>query len=48
MPGIYDAATDTLYYGTDNAAPWAGDDRVADNPYTGGVLALDPKAGKLK
>jgi alcohol dehydrogenase (cytochrome c) len=50
MPGAYDPKTDTVLYGTGNPAPdydWGGA-RPGDNLYTSGVVALDPKTGKLK
>ncbi len=57
MPGTYEAATNTLWWGTANPAPlydWSGPDfehngaRPGDNLYTTSVLALDPDTGKLK
>jgi PQQ-dependent dehydrogenase (methanol/ethanol family) len=57
MPGAYDPASNTLYWGTANPAPlydWAGDKwqdegpRPGTNLYTTSVLALDPDTGKLK
>jgi alcohol dehydrogenase (cytochrome c) len=49
MPGTYDAASDTFFIGTSNAAPdFYGDGRKGDNLYTASLLALDPKTGKLK
>jgi alcohol dehydrogenase (cytochrome c) len=49
MPGTYDAESDTVYYGTANAAPdYYGKDREGDNLYTDSVVALDPKTGSLK
>jgi alcohol dehydrogenase (cytochrome c) len=48
LPGTYDPESDTVYYGTGNAAPWAGEDREGDNLYTASILALDPKTGTLK
>ena len=49
LPGSYDAASDTVFYGTANPAPniW-GEDRKGDNLYTNSVLALEPKSGRLK
>jgi alcohol dehydrogenase (cytochrome c) len=50
MTGAYDPKTDTVLYGTSNPAPdfdWGGA-RPGDNLYTSGVVALDPKTGKLK
>lgn len=49
MPGTYDAATDTIYIGTSNAAPdYHPYSRQGDNLYSASVLALEPKTGKLK
>lgn len=49
LPGSYDAATDTVFYGTSNpAADYYGEDRKGDNLCTDSVLALEPKTGKLK
>lgn len=48
LPGIYDPTSDSVFYGTGNAAPWAGEDREGDNLYTGSVISLDPKTGTLK
>jgi alcohol dehydrogenase (cytochrome c) len=48
FPGTYDPDSDTVYYGTGNAAPWAGEDREGDNLYTASVIALDPKTGAVK
>jgi alcohol dehydrogenase (cytochrome c) len=48
FPGTYDPESETVYYGTGNAAPWAGEDREGDNLYTASVIALDPKTGTLK
>lgn len=49
LPGTYDAASDTVFIGTSNAAPdFYGDGRKGDNLYTATLLALDPKTGKLK
>jgi alcohol dehydrogenase (cytochrome c) len=49
LPGTYDAETDTVFYGTSNPGPdYYGEDRKGDNLYTGSVLALEPKTGKLK
>ena len=49
LPGTYDAATDTIFIGTSNAAPdFYGDGRKGDNLYTASLLALDAKTGKLK
>lgn len=49
LPGTYDAASDTVFIGTSNAAPdFYGDGRKGDNLYTATLLALEPKTGKLK
>jgi len=46
--GNYDAATNTVYWGTGNASPWFGDQRPGDNLYTSSTLALDGDTGKIK
>ena len=49
MPGTYDAATDTVFYGTGNPGKdFVVPGREGDNLYTDSVIALDPKSGKLK
>ena len=57
MPGTYDMASNTVYWGTANPAPlydWSNADwkttgaRPGDNLYTTSVLALDLDSGKLK
>ena len=49
MPGTYDQALNTLYWGTGNAAPdYDGDVRPGDDLYTASLLAIDPDTGKLK
>lgn len=49
LPGTYDAASDSVFIGTSNAAPdFYGDGRKGDNLYTATLLALEPKTGKLK
>ena len=49
MPGTYDPALNTIYWGTSNPAPdFDGDVRPGDDLYTDCVLALDPDTGKLK
>ena len=49
MPGTYDAALNTVYWGTSNAAPdFDGSVRPGDDLYTACVLAFDPDTGKLK
>jgi len=56
MPGTYDVASNTVYWGTANPAPlydWSGADwqtkgaRPGDNLYTTSVLRLDLATGKL-
>jgi alcohol dehydrogenase (cytochrome c) len=49
MPGTYDAASDTVYYGTGNPGKdFVDADRKGDNAYTDSIVALDPKTGNLK
>ena len=49
MPGTYDPALNTLYWGTGNPAPdYDGSVRPGDDLYTSCLLALDPDTGKLK
>lgn len=49
MPGTYDPALNTLYWGTSNPAPdFDGSVRPGDDLYTDCVLALNPDTGKLK
>ena len=57
MPGTYDTATNTVWWGTANPDPlydWSGPDfmttgaRPGLNLYTTSVIALDPDTGKLK
>ena len=49
MPGTYDPALNTIYWGTSNPSPdFDGSVRPGDNLYTNCVLALDPDTGKLK
>ncbi|HLW84765.1 MAG TPA: PQQ-dependent dehydrogenase, methanol/ethanol family [Candidatus Sulfotelmatobacter sp.] len=49
MPGTYDPALNTIYWGTSNPAPdFDGTVRPGDDLYTDCVLALDPDTGKLK
>jgi alcohol dehydrogenase (cytochrome c) len=48
MPGTYDPETNTIFWGTGNAAPdFDGAGRPGDDLYTDCVLALDPDNGKL-
>jgi alcohol dehydrogenase (cytochrome c) len=46
--GTYDPATNLLYFGTGNPAPWIADMRRGDNLYTMSSVALDLDTGKLK
>ena len=47
--GAYDAATNTLYYGTGNPVPMFDPQyRPGDNLYTNSTIALDADTGKLK
>src|SRR5206468_4092174 len=46
--GTYDPATNLLYFGTGNPAPWIADMRRGDNLYTMSAVALDLDSGKLK
>jgi alcohol dehydrogenase (cytochrome c) len=49
MPGTYDPALNTIYWGTSNPSPdFDGSVREGDNLYTNCVLALDPDTGRLK
>jgi alcohol dehydrogenase (cytochrome c) len=49
LPGQYDAATDTIYIGTSNAAPdFYAPGREGDNRYAASYLAIEGKTGKLK
>jgi PQQ-dependent dehydrogenase (methanol/ethanol family) len=57
MPGTYNSADNTVWWGTANPAPlydWSGKDymttgaRPGDNLYTSSVIALDIDTGKLK
>jgi alcohol dehydrogenase (cytochrome c) len=57
MPGTFDSATNTIWWGTSNPAPlydWSGADyktsgaRPGDNLYTSSVIGLDVDTGKLK
>ncbi|MCZ6804881.1 MAG: PQQ-binding-like beta-propeller repeat protein [Proteobacteria bacterium] len=48
MTGMYDAAIDTIYLGTSNAAPdFNNTARLGDNLYTATIIALQGKTGKL-
>jgi len=49
MPGTYDPALNTIYWGTSNPSPdFDGTVPPGDDLYTNCVLALDPDTGKLK
>jgi alcohol dehydrogenase (cytochrome c) len=49
MPGTYDPATNTVFWGTSNPAPdFDGSMRPGDDLYTDCVIALDPDTGGLK
>ena len=57
MPGSYDPASDTVWWGTANPAPlydWAGAKYMTEGPrpginlYTSSVLQLNPDTGELK
>jgi alcohol dehydrogenase (cytochrome c) len=49
MPGTFDLALNTVYWGTSNAAPdFDGEPRPGDDLYTACVLAIDADTGKLK
>jgi len=49
MPGTYDPALNTVYWGTSNPSPdFDGGPRPGDDLYTDCVLAIDPDTGKLK
>ncbi|MDY0885675.1 PQQ-dependent dehydrogenase, methanol/ethanol family [Dongia soli] len=48
LTGSYDAATNTLYWGIGNPAPWSTDRIPGDNLWTDCMMALDPDTGKMK
>jgi alcohol dehydrogenase (cytochrome c) len=49
MTGTFDAQLNTLYWGVGNPGPdLYGKDRLGDNLYTSGLVALNPDTGKLK
>jgi len=48
ITGVYDAASNTTYWGTGNPAPWVADNRPGDNLYTDSTIALDADTGKIK
>jgi len=48
MTGVYDPATNQLFWPTGNPAPSnRGEGRAGDNLYSNSLLALDPDTGKL-
>ncbi len=48
MTGVYDPATNQLFWPTGNPAPSnRGEGRAGDNLYSNSLLALDPDSGKL-
>jgi alcohol dehydrogenase (cytochrome c) len=48
ITGSYDPSTDLLYWGVGNPNPdFSGDERPGDNLFTGSVIALQAKTGKL-
>lgn len=48
MTGTYDPATNLLYIGVGNPAPFIWEMRKGDNLYTSSVLAMDADTGKIK
>ena len=50
MPGTYDPATKSIYWGTAQAKPWAQAARGTDGDalYTNSTLSLDPATGRIK
>jgi alcohol dehydrogenase (cytochrome c) len=49
LTGSYDAASNTIFWGTGNPGPlYFGDDRLGDNLYANSVVALDADTGALK
>jgi alcohol dehydrogenase (cytochrome c) len=46
--GSYDATTNSIFYGTGNAAPWNAHTRPGDNLYSTSTVAIDPDTGKMK
>jgi alcohol dehydrogenase (cytochrome c) len=49
VTGVYDAETNTVYWGTGNPGPdWNGDVRKGDNLYSDCLIALDPDTGAKK
>ncbi|HTS25226.1 MAG TPA: PQQ-dependent dehydrogenase, methanol/ethanol family [Bryobacteraceae bacterium] len=49
VTGVYDADTNTVFWGTGNPGPdWNGDVRKGDNLYSDCLIALDPDTGAKK
>ena len=48
IAGSYDSETNTVYWGTGNAAQWIGDQRPGDNKWTAGLFARDPDTGAAR
>jgi alcohol dehydrogenase (cytochrome c) len=48
ITGSFDPELHTVYWGVGNPGPFNAGVRKGDNLYTGSVLALDPKTGKIK
>ncbi|HEU0221511.1 MAG TPA: PQQ-dependent dehydrogenase, methanol/ethanol family [Paracoccaceae bacterium] len=48
LTGSYDPELDTVYWGVGNAGPFNAGVRPGDNLYTGGMIAIEPKTGKIK
>ena len=49
VTGSYDAALNTIYWGTGNPGPdWNGVKRLGDNLYSNSLIALDADTGKMK
>lgn len=49
VTGVYDAESNTVYWGTGNPGPdWNGDNRKGDNLYSDSLIALDPDTGEKK
>lgn len=46
--GLYDASTNSIFYGTGNPAPWNSHTRPGDNLYSTSTVAIDPDTGKIK
>jgi alcohol dehydrogenase (cytochrome c) len=49
VTGVYDPASNLLYWGTGNPSPdFVGESRLGDNLYSNALVALDADTGKLK